>query len=71
MVSNPRFLGALINFCKISTPFMKTETMEEEKLRDVLQEREGTSLNYWEVFSNYIGQFSWSISVYLALSRTI
>ena len=42
-----------------------------KKLRDVLQEREGTSLNYLEVFSNYIEQFSWSILVYLALSRTI
>ena len=32
--------------------------IETEKLRDVLQEREGTSLNYLEIFSNYIEQFS-------------
>ena len=42
-----------------------------KKLRDVLQEREGTSLNYFEEFSNYIEQFSWSISVYLALSYLV
>ena len=27
---------------------------EEEKLRDVLQEREGTSLNYFKEFFNYV-----------------
>ena len=32
-----------------------------KKLRDVLQEREGTSLNYFKVFFNYIKQFSWSL----------
>ena len=43
----------------------------EKKLRDVLQEREGTSLNYFKVHSNYIEQFSQSILLYLALSRFI
>ena len=41
------------------------------KLRDVQQEREGTSLNYFKVFLNYIKQFSQSILLYLDLSRSI
>ena len=32
-----------------------------KKLRDVLQEREDTSLNYFKVFLNYIEHFSQSI----------
>ena len=44
-----------------------------QKLRDVLQEREGTSLNYIKVLFNYIEQFSRSILifVYLCLFWTI
>ena len=42
--------------------------VSKKKLRDVQQEREGTRLNYFKVFSNYIEQFSWSISVYLSPS---
>ena len=42
-----------------------------KKLRDVLQEREGTSLNCFKVFLNYIEQFPRSISVYLSLFWTI
>ena len=44
--------------------------LDVEKLRDVLQAREVASLNYFEVFLNYINQFSWSIlviSVYFGL----
>ena len=44
------------------------EGVPQEKLRDVLQEREGTSLNY---FFNYIERYSWSILVYLAQSWSI
>ena len=43
-------------------------TFVHEKLRDVQQEREGTSLNYFKVFFNYIEQFSRSILLYLTLS---
>ena len=42
-----------------------------EKLRDVQQEREGTSLNYFNVFFNYIKQLPRSIFLYLGLSRSI
>ena len=42
-----------------------------KKLRDVQQERESTSLNYFKVIFNYIKQFSWSILVYLGLSWSI
>ena len=55
-----------------------------KKLRDVLQEREGTSLNYLEVFltisNNFFGPsisillylgLSWAIWEYLGLSHTI
>ena len=42
-----------------------------KKLRDVQQEREGTSLNYFKVIFNYIKQFSWSILVYLGASWSI
>ena len=42
-----------------------------KKLRDVLQEREGTSLNYFKIFFYYIKQFSLSIFLYLALSPFI
>ena len=42
-----------------------------KKLRDVQQEREGTSLNYFKVFFNYIEQFSQSILLYLSLSQSI
>ena len=45
---------------------MKIQT--KKKLRDVQQEREGTSLNYFNVRFNYIEQFSRSISHHLALS---
>ena len=44
------------------------EVFIRKKLRDVLQEREGTSLNYFEVFYNYIEPFlrpSRSILLYL------
>ena len=46
---------------KINERYKKTK----KKLRDVQQEREGTSLNYFKVFFNYIKQFflSWSILV--------
>ena len=44
---------------------------ELKKLRDVQQEREGTSLNYFKVVFNYIKQFSWSVLLYLVLSRFI
>ena len=40
---------------------------QQKKLRDILQEREGTSLNYFEVFVNYIEQFSQSMLLYLGL----
>ena len=55
----------------------------QKKLRDVLQEREGTSLNYIKVLFNYIEQFSrsilifvylclfWTILVYLSASQCI
>ena len=43
----------------------------DEKLRDVLQEREGKSLNYFKVYFNYIEQFSCSILLYLGLSQSI
>ena len=39
----------------------------QKKLRDVQQEREGTSLNYFKVFFNYIEQYSQSILLFLAL----
>ena len=39
-----------------------------KKLRDVQQEREGTSLNYFKVFFKYIEQLSCSISLYLPIS---
>jgi len=42
-----------------------------KKLRDVLQEREGTSLNYFKVFFDYIEQFSRSVSVCLSLSQSV
>ena len=42
-----------------------------KKLRDVLQERKGTRLNYFKEFFNYIKQFSWSIFLYLCLSQSI
>ena len=42
-----------------------------EKLRDVQQEREGTSLNYFKVIFNYIKQFFCSILFYLGLSQSI
>ena len=44
-----------------------------KKLRDVQQEREGTSLNYFKVFFNYIEQLpvSWFISVSFSLFLTI
>ena len=38
-----------------------------KKLRDILQEREVASLNYFKVFSNYIKQFSRTILLYLGL----
>ena len=60
----------LIFFYKILF-YKKVSLIFTEKLRDVLQEREGTSLNYSKVFLNYMGQFSQSISVYLALSYFI
>ena len=44
---------------------------KEKKLRDVQQEREGASSNYFKVFFNYIEQFSWSILLYLSLSQSI
>ena len=37
----------------------------KKNLRDVLQEREGTYLNYFKVFYNYIKQFSRCIPLYL------
>ena len=37
----------------------------EKKLRDVLQEHEGTSLNYFKVYFNYIEQISRPILLYL------
>ena len=46
---------------------------EEQKLRDVLQEREGTSLNYLGLSGttwDYLG-LSGTILDYLGLSRTI
>ena len=45
--------------------------IEQKKLRDVQQEREGTSLNYFEVFFNNIKQFFRSILLYLGLSWSI
>ena len=39
--------------------------------KNIQQEREGTSLNNIKVFFNYIEQFSWSFSLYLALSLLI
>ena len=56
------------------TEVLITETRERtqvQKLRDVQQEREGTSLNYFKIILNYIEQFSQSISLYLALSLFI
>ena len=50
-------------------PILKPKRVIREKLRDVLQERKGTSLNYFKVFFIYIEQFSRSIFVYLGLSR--
>ena len=47
---------------------------EEKKLRDVLQEREGTSLKYFKIFFNWIEQIfgtSHSILLYLGLSQFI
>ena len=44
---------------------------ELKKLRHILQEREGTSLNYFKVFSKDIEQLSRSISVCLGLYRSI
>ena len=38
-----------------------------QKLRDVQQEREGTSLNYIKVLFNYIEQFSRSILIFVYL----
>ena len=43
----------------------------KKKLRDVLQEREGTSLNYFKLFPNYIEQNSRSILLQLGLLWTI
>ena len=43
----------------------------QKKLRDVLQERESTSLNYFKEFFSYIKQFSWSIFLNLYLSQSI
>ena len=40
-------------------------------IQDILQEREGTSLNYFKVNSNYIEQLSQSILFNLALFRFI
>ena len=45
--------------------------LQNKKLGDVLQEREGTSLNYFKEFFNYIKQFSRSIFLYLCLSQSI
>ena len=42
-----------------------------KKLRDILQEREGTSLNYFKIFFNYIENFFWSVSLYLALYQFV
>ena len=48
-----------------------------KKLRDVQQERKGTSLNYFNVIFNYFKQLSWSIGLsqsildYPGLSRCI
>ena len=46
-------------------------TYLKKKLRDVLQEREGASVNYFKLCFKYIKQFYCSISLYLALSRFI
>ena len=55
-----------------STPNLKLkEENVSKKLRDVQQEREGTSLNYFKIFFNYIKQFYWSILLYLGLSSSI
>ena len=43
----------------------------KEKLRDVLQEREVTSLNYFKEYFNYIDQFFQCILPYLVLSQFI
>ena len=37
----------------------------KKKLRDIQQEREGTSLNYFKVYFNYIEQLSRSLLLYL------
>ena len=47
---------------------------ERKKTRDLLQEREGTSLNYFNFFLTISNKFlglSWSKSVYLGISQSI
>ena len=60
-------LGAEDNISRLEYSIKIVEF--KKKLRDVLQERKGTSLNYFEVY--YIEQFSRSILLYLIYSRSL
>ena len=57
-------LRKIVEF-SIKRPIPPPPTPDGKKLQDVLQERDGTSLNYFEVISSYIEQFSQSILLYL------
>ena len=46
---------------------IEAEIWAKEKLQDIQQESEGTSLSYFNIFLNYIEQFSRSFSLSLAL----
>ena len=65
---------SVIIFCppiSLLSTFLIEGVLESQKLRDVLQERESTIVNYFKVSFHYIEHFSCSISVYLTLSRFI
>ena len=56
------------------TSGIDVDSKEEEKLRDVLQEREGTSLNYSKVFLTLLNNFlglSQSILLYISSPQSI
>ena len=68
------FLPVVVNY-KASCILLPRKCKNwKKKLRDVQQEREGTSLNYFKIFFNYIKQIfgpSHSIFLCLGLSQSI